>query len=132
VSSSRINPSTDPDSLLPIYLQQSRFQGTAYPYIVVRCLVPKEINYELSPVPYQGNVVARVKLVWRTLIRNAFFLNPPSPFSSIYLHLSKTSFLKTFHWNRALFQGFRKHFQIPKLSVPNLEFLLHYKVFQRS
>jgi hypothetical protein len=35
-------------------------------------------------------------------------------------------------WNSTPFQGFQNHFSKTHLSVPDLEFLLHYKVFQRS
>jgi hypothetical protein len=36
------------------------FPGTANPYIVMRIPTLKQTNFRLSPVPYQGNVVARV------------------------------------------------------------------------
>jgi hypothetical protein len=110
------------------HLRLPGFRGHTNPYIVVRCPVPKRINYELSPVPYQDNVVAWKKLVWRTLIHNALFLNPPPPFSSIFKNLIFKSHFKIHQWNSNPFQGFSKS----HLSVPNLEFLLHYKVFQRS
>jgi hypothetical protein len=34
------SPMVNLATLLPTYLRQSRFQGTAYPYIVVRCPIP--------------------------------------------------------------------------------------------
>jgi hypothetical protein len=46
-------------------------------------------------------------------------------------HFQKLIF-ESHQWNSSLSQGFRKHFQNPNSSVPNLEFLLHYKVFQEG
>jgi hypothetical protein len=69
-------------------LATTRIPGLDDPYIVIRLPILKSKNYRLSPILYQGNVVAREKLVWQTLIRNAFFLNPSSPFylfNSIFL-----------------------------------------------
>jgi hypothetical protein len=47
-------------------------------------------------------------------------------------HLLKKTILEIHQWNSFLFQGFQNHFHKSHLSVPNLEFLLHYEVYQEG
>jgi hypothetical protein len=63
------------------------FLGTANPNIVMRLPALRQINFELSPVPYQGNVAAQDKLVWQTFIHNAPFHKSTSSFFSIFQNI---------------------------------------------
>jgi hypothetical protein len=59
-------------------------------------------------------------------------LKPTSP-TLVYPSSSFSKLIfEVLQWNSFLSQGFLRHFLNPILSVPNLEFLLHYKVFQEG
>jgi hypothetical protein len=62
-------------------LATTQIPGSYKPLCSVRLPALKQTNFRISPVPYQGNVVARDKLVWRTLIHNALFHKSSSSFS---------------------------------------------------
>jgi hypothetical protein len=105
----------------------TRIPGSYGPLYCVRLPALKQTDFGLSPVPHRGNVVAHKELVWRKLIHNAIFIYPSPPF----LHFPRHNFLKTFQWNRALFQGFRNPFVKSQFSVPILEFWAPLQVFRR-
>jgi hypothetical protein len=79
-------------------------------------------------------VVARVNCSERTLSDHQCHFFEENSFLQLLGYSSPISFSKLnfeiLQWNSFPFQGFQNHFQNP-LSVPILEFLLHYKLFQR-
>jgi hypothetical protein len=111
VSSGRINPE---GSRLTIAhtLAATRIPGSSKPLHSVRLPALKQINFELSPVPYRGNVVARVNCSERTLSDHqcllkttiSFILHGSSP-------LVQKSFLKTFQWSRCYSKVFEDIFK---------------------
>jgi hypothetical protein len=60
VSSGRINPEGSRFTIAHT-LAETRIPRSYKPLYSVRFPALKQINFELSPVPYRGNVVARVK-----------------------------------------------------------------------
>jgi hypothetical protein len=116
-------------NVLTLNRQQPGFRGVAYHfpgttnrYIVVRLPALKQINFGLSPVPYRGNVVARVNCSGGYLVITNFIWKPPTALSSMLISISPNPFLKTFQWSRYYPKVFEKHFQKFFLSVPILEF----------
>jgi hypothetical protein len=76
-------------------LQQPGFRGSYRPLYSVRLLALKPTNFGLSPVPYLGNVVARVNCSERTLSDHQCHLKTSSSLFSI----SNSIFVKPFSEN---------------------------------
>jgi hypothetical protein len=109
-------------------LATTRIPGFDDPYIVMSLLI---LN-KLSPVPYQGNVVARLNCpeVDPSDHQCHFYQNLASNSWSSLSHF-QNSFVKTHICERPTFPRFSKSFSNIYLSVPNLEILLHYKVTRK-
>jgi hypothetical protein len=101
VSSGQINPEGSRFTIAHT-LAATRIPGSYKPLYSVRLPTLKQINFELSPVPYRGNVVARINCSERTLSDHqcllkttiSFILHGSSPL------VQKPFFLKTFQWSK--------------------------------
>jgi hypothetical protein len=111
VSSGRINPEGSRFTIAHT-LAATRIPGSYKPVYSVRLPALKQINFELSPVPYRGNVVARINCFEQTLsdhqcllkTTNSFILHESSP-------LVQKQFSKTFQWSRCYSKVFKDIFK---------------------
>jgi hypothetical protein len=125
-------------NVLTLNRRQPRFRGVVYhfpgttnPYIIVRLPALKQTNFRLSPVPYRGNVVARVNYSERTLSDHQCHLKTTNSFIlQDHLHLSKNHFWKYFSGVDTTPRFSKTFFPELCLSVPILEFLAPLEVFQ--
>jgi hypothetical protein len=100
VSSGRINPEGSRFTIAHT-LAATQISGSYKPLYSVRLPALRQINFELSPVPYRGNVVAQINCSERTLSDHQCLLKTTNSF---ILHESSSlfqkPFLKTFQWSR--------------------------------
>jgi hypothetical protein len=123
VSSGRINPEGSRFTISHT-LAATRIPGSYKPLYSVRLPALKQINFKLSPVPYWGNVVARVNYSERLQRNtNAFYIKPPTPSSFMSNFICPKTTLETFQWSRDYSKVFVNIFEIFPKSVPILEFL---------
>jgi hypothetical protein len=107
----------------------SRYHESLYS---MRLPALRQTNFKLGPVPYRGNVVARVNCSERLQrYTNPFYIKPPTPSSFMSNFICPKTTLETFQWSRDYSKVFINIFEIFPESVPIQEFLAPLQVFQR-
>jgi hypothetical protein len=98
-------------------LMTTRIPGSSRPLYSARLPALRQINFGLSPVLYQGNVVARVNFSERTPSDHQCHLK--NHHLLVLQFDIKTIFLKSLQWGKCYPKVFGKHFCKLYLSVPS-------------
>jgi hypothetical protein len=100
------------------------------PLYSMRLPTLKQTNFKQGPIPYRGNVVARVNCSGGYLMITNVIWKPPTPLSSMIISICPKTIFENISVEYILLQGFWKHFRNFLWVFPILEFLAPLDVCQ--